>query len=34
MNMTCISCGHALSPLMTIDNMPSSAQNIPDATEL
>ena len=34
MNMTCISCGHALSPLMTLENMPASAQNIPDATEL
>ena len=34
MNMTCIACGHALSPLMTLDDMPASAQNIPAASEL
>ena len=34
MNMTCIACGHALSPLMTFDDMPASAQNIPAASEL
>ena len=34
MNMTCIACGHALSPLMTLDDMPASAQNIPAALEL
>lgn len=34
MNMTCIACGHALSPLMTLDDMPESAQNIPAASEL
>lgn len=34
MNMTCIACGHALSPLMTLDDMPASAQNIPVASEL
>ncbi len=34
MNMTCIACGHALSPLMTLDDMPTSAQNIPAASEL
>lgn len=34
MNMTCIACDHALSPLMTLDNMPASAQNIPAASEL
>ena len=32
--MTCIACGHALSPLMTLDDMPASAQNIPAASEL
>lgn len=34
MKMTCIACGHALSPLMTLDDMPASAQNIPAASEL
>lgn len=34
MNMTCIACGHALSTLMTLDDMPASAQNIPAASEL
>ena len=34
MNMTCIACGHALSLLMTLDDMPASAQNIPAASEL
>lgn len=34
MNMTCIACGHALSPLMTLEDMPASAQNIPAASEL
>lgn len=34
MKMTCIACGHALSPLMTLDDMPASAQNIPVASEL
>lgn len=34
MNMTCIACGHALSPLITLDDMPASAQNIPAASEL
>lgn len=34
MNMTCIACAHALSPLMTLDDMPASAQNIPAASEL
>ena len=34
MNMTCIACGHALTPLMTLDDMPASAQNIPAASEL
>ena len=34
MNMICIACGHALSPLMTLDDMPASAQNIPAASEL
>ena len=34
MNMTCSACGHALSPLMTLDDMPASAQNIPAASEL
>lgn len=34
MNMTCIACGHALSPLMTLDDMPASAQNIPAVSEL
>lgn len=34
MNMTCIACGHALSPLMTLDDMPASVQNIPAASEL
>ena len=34
MNMTCIACGHALSPLMTLDDMLASAQNIPAASEL
>ena len=34
MNMTCIACGHALSPLMTLYDMPASAQNIPAASEL
>ena len=34
MKMTCIACGYALSPLMTLDDMPASAQNIPAASEL
>lgn len=34
MKMTCIACGHVLSPLMTLDDMPASAQNIPAASEL
>ena len=34
MKMTCIACGHALSPLMTLDDMPASAQNIPAVSEL
>ncbi len=34
MNRSCISCGRVLEPLMTFDNMPSGAQNIPTAEEL
>lgn len=34
MNRTCISCGHALAPLMTLENMPAGAQYIPSAAEL
>lgn len=32
----CIACGHSLGerPLMTLDNMPASAQNIPDASQV
>ncbi len=32
----CIACGHSLGdrPLMTLDNMPASAQNIPDGTQV
>ncbi len=34
MNMKCIACGHEIKKLMTVENMPASAQNIPDETEL
>ncbi|SFG36430.1 class I SAM-dependent methyltransferase [Oribacterium sp. WCC10] len=34
MNNKCIACGHELKRLMTFENMPASAQNIPDAEEL
>ncbi|MGI5912922.1 MAG: NAD-dependent epimerase/dehydratase family protein [Syntrophomonadaceae bacterium] len=30
----CIACGSRLQPLMTFDNMPASAQDIPDESEL
>lgn len=30
----CIACGSSLHPLMTLDNMPASAQDIPDESEL
>lgn len=30
----CIACGSCLQPLMTLDNMPASAQDIPDKSEL
>lgn len=34
MNMKCIACGHEIKKLMTLENMPGSAQNIPDAAEV
>ncbi|WP_139355466.1 methyltransferase domain-containing protein [Oribacterium sp. C9] len=34
MNMKCIACGHEIKKLMTVENMPASAQNIPNETEL
>lgn len=34
MNMKCIACGHDLKKLMTFSDMPASAQNIPDESEL
>lgn len=34
MKMKCIACGHELKKLMTFSDMPASAQNIPDETEL
>ena len=34
MKMKCIACGHGLKKLMTFSDMPASAQNIPDETEL
>jgi nucleoside-diphosphate-sugar epimerase/SAM-dependent methyltransferase len=30
----CIACGSCLQPLITLDNMPASAQDIPDESEL
>ncbi|OON88503.1 hypothetical protein BXO88_01190 [Oribacterium sp. C9] len=32
--MKCIACGHEIKKLMTVENMPASAQNIPNETEL
>jgi len=34
MHMKCIACGHEIKKLMTLDNMPASAQDIPDQDEL
>ena len=34
MNMKCIACGHEIKKLMTLENMPSGAQDIPDAEEV
>ena len=34
MEKKCIACGHELKKLMTFSDMPASAQNIPDESEL
>lgn len=34
MHMKCIACGHEIKKLMTLDNMPASAQDIPAQDEL
>ncbi len=34
MHMKCIACGHEIKKLMTLDNMPASAQDIPTQDEL
>ncbi len=34
MQMKCIACGHEIKKLMTINNMPASAQDIPDKDEI
>ncbi len=34
MNKKCIACGHEIKKLMTFSDMPASAQNIPDESEL
>lgn len=34
MKMKCIACGHEIKKLMTLEDMPASAQDIPDADEV